>query len=76
MEGVHADPEMEGILSGRLGDILVGAYTRGLESFARQLLVFIRDEMTTEGEVVDGRPLAAQIEDFNLNASGEYNQNE
>jgi hypothetical protein len=64
---------MEGILSGRLGDIFVGAYTCGLESFARQLLVFTRDEMTTEREVVDGRPLAAQIKDFNLNGRREYN---
>ena len=28
VEGVHADTEMEGILPGRLGDVLVGADTR------------------------------------------------
>jgi hypothetical protein len=64
---MHADPEMERILSGRLGDILVGAYTRGLESLARQLLVLVRDEMATKGKIVHRRPLAAEIEDFDLN---------
>ena len=35
MERMHADPEVKGILSGRLHDILAGAYTRGLECLAR-----------------------------------------
>jgi len=35
VERMHADPEVEGILSGRLGDVLVGAYTGSLESLAR-----------------------------------------
>ena len=34
VEGVNANPEMEGVLSGALGDVLVGADTSGLESLA------------------------------------------
>ena len=34
MEGVDTDPQMEGILPGVLGNILVGADASGFESFA------------------------------------------
>jgi len=34
VEGVDANPQMEGILSGRLGDVFVGADTSGFKSLA------------------------------------------
>ena len=34
VEGVDADPQMEGIFSGGLGDVLVGADTSSFESLA------------------------------------------
>ena len=53
---------MEGVLSRRLGNVLVGADTSSFESLARQLFVFIGDEVSTEGEVVDGSALSSQVE--------------
>ena len=41
VEGVHSDSEMEGILSGGLDDVLVGANSGGLESFRGELLVLV-----------------------------------
>ena len=57
---------MERVLSGRLCDVLVGADTSGFESLTRKLFVFVGDQMSTEGEVVDGSTLSAQVEDPDL----------
>lgn len=63
---MDADAEMEGVLSGGLGHVLVGANTGGLESLGAQLLVLIRDHVDAQREVIDGRTLAAKIEDTDL----------
>ena len=34
MEGVDTDPQVEGVFSGGLGDVLIGADTSSLESLA------------------------------------------
>lgn len=66
MEGVHAHAQVEGVLAGGLGDVLVRANTGGLERLGGELLVLVGDEMAAEGEVVDGGALAAEIEDADL----------
>ena len=71
MEGVGADTEMEGVLAGGLGHILVGANTCGFESFRRKLFILVRDEMAAEGEFVNVGTLASQIEDTNLSKNDE-----
>jgi hypothetical protein len=44
---------MEGILSGLSYNVFVGADTSGFQGFRRKLLVLVRDEVATEGEVID-----------------------
>jgi hypothetical protein len=66
MEGVHANTEMERILPARLRNVLVGADTRCLERFARELLVLVRHEMTAEGELVNGRSFPAKVKNPDL----------
>lgn len=57
---------METLLSGVLDEVLVGANTGGLEGLGTQLLILVGDEVDAEGEVVNVRTLAAQVEDTNL----------
>jgi hypothetical protein len=64
--GVDADTHVETFLSGYLDEVLVGANTGGLESLGRQLLILVGDKVDAEGEVVDVRLLAAEIEDADL----------
>lgn len=66
VEGVGPDPQVERVLSRGLDDVLVAANTSGFQSFGRDLLVLVRDQVGTEGEVLDGGPLSAQVEDSNL----------
>ena len=66
MEGVDADPQMEGILSGGLGDVLVGADASSFKGLAGELFIFVGDKVRAEGEVVDGSTLSAQVEDPDL----------
>lgn len=63
---VGADAEMEGILSGALDEVLVGANTGGFESLGTQLLILVGDKVDAEGELVDVGALAAEIEDSDL----------
>ena len=63
---MYADPQVEGILAGCLGDVLVGTDTGSFEGLGGELLVLIGNEMATEGEFVDGSALAAEVEDTNL----------
>lgn len=46
--------------------VLVGADTGSLEGFRAQLLILVGDQVDAEGELVDVRTLAAEIEDANL----------
>ena len=57
---------MERVLSGRLGNVLVGADTSSFESLARKLFVFVGDKVSAEGEVVDGSALSTQVKDPDL----------
>jgi len=54
VEGVDTNTQVEGILSGSLDDVLVGADTGGFQSLRTQLLIFIRYQMTTEWEIING----------------------
>jgi hypothetical protein len=63
---MHTNPQMERILPTRLRHILVGANTGGLESLGRQLLVLVRDEVSAEGELVDGGTFTTEIVDADL----------
>jgi len=63
---VGADAEMESLLAGSLGHVLVGANTGGLEGLGAQLLVLVRHHVDAEREVIDGSALAAEIEDADL----------
>ena len=66
VEGVDANPQVERILAGGLGDVLVGTDAGGFEGFTRKLLVLVGNEMAAEGELVDRGTLAAKIEDTDL----------
>lgn len=70
MEGVHTDPQMEGVLSRGLGDILVRTDTSCFQSFTGQLLILIGDEMATEGEFIDRGTFPSQVENTNLITNG------
>lgn len=59
MERMYANTEMERVFTRSLGDVLISANTRGFECLAGQLLVLVRDKMTTEREVLDGSLLTA-----------------
>lgn len=66
MVRVGADAEMEGVLSGGLDHVLVGANTGGFEGLGGDLLVLVGDQVDAEGELVDVGALTAEIEDANL----------
>lgn len=66
MEGVNADTEMEGILARSLSNVLVGADTTGFESFRGKLLIFVRDEVNAEWEIIDRGTLAAKVVNSDL----------
>lgn len=63
---VGTDTEVEGLLSGVLDQVLVGANTGGLEGLGAQLLILVGDEVDAEREVVNVGLLAAKIEDSDL----------
>lgn len=66
MVRVCADTEMKTFLATRLDEVLIGAYTGGLESLGAQLLILVGDEVDTEGKVIDTGTLATQVEDADL----------
>lgn len=57
---------MEGLLSGELDKVLVGANTGGLKGLGAQLLILVGDEVDAEREVVNVGLLATKIEDSDL----------
>jgi hypothetical protein len=71
VEGVGPDPQVERVLSRGLDDVLVAANSGSFQSLGRDLLVFVRDQVGAEGEVIDGSPLSAQVEDPDLGV-GDY----
>lgn len=66
VEGVCADAEVEGVLTCRLGQELVGADTGCLKCLRRDLLILKREHVHAAGEVIDVCLLAAQIERADL----------
>lgn len=66
VEGVGSDPQVEGVLSGGLDDVLVGTNSSSFQGFGRQLFVFVGDQVATEGEVIDRCLLSTQIVDSDL----------
>lgn len=63
---MDSDPEVEGVLSGGLDDVLVGTDSGSLEGLGRDLLVLVRNQVAAEGEVVDGGLLSSKVEDTDL----------
>lgn len=61
-----ADAQVETLLAGDLGEVLVGANASGLEGLGGQLLILVGDEVDAEGEVIDVGTLATEIENPNL----------
>lgn len=53
VERVHTNPQVERVFASGLCYILVGANTRSLQRFARELLILVGDKVTAEGEVID-----------------------
>jgi uncharacterized membrane protein len=66
MEGMDANPEVEGIFTGSLCDIFVGTNAGCFECFTGELLVLVRNEVAAERELVDGGTLTTEIEYTNL----------
>jgi len=66
VERVDPHSHVEGLLTGGLDNVLVGANTGGLEGFRRQLLVLVGDKVAAEGEVIDRSLLTTEIENSNL----------
>lgn len=66
VERVDPHSHVEGLLTGGLNNVLVGANTSGLEGFRRKLLVLVGDEVAAEREVIDGSLLTTEIEDSDL----------
>jgi len=64
--GMDADAHVEEILTGLVAHHLVRGNTSGLEGFARDLFVLIRDEMDAGGELVSGQLLLGHIVDTDL----------
>ena len=66
VERVYTNPQVERVFPSSLRYILVGADTRSLERFARELLILIGHEVTAEGELIDRSTLPAKIKDTDL----------
>jgi hypothetical protein len=66
MEGVNPDPEVKGILSCRLGHVLVACDTGSLKSLTGDILLLPRDEVHTIGELINSLPLHSNIIDPDL----------
>jgi hypothetical protein len=54
---------VERVFASGLCYILVGADTRSLERFARELLILVGDKVTAEGKLIDRSTLPAKVKD-------------
>ena len=72
MERMNPHANVERILAAALDQVFVAANTSSFQSFRRQLLQLIRNQMDTQRKFVDKRPLPAQIvnTDFRICKSG------
>ena len=66
MKRVDPDAKVESLFSSCLHDVLVGADAGSFQRFGRKLLILVGYEMATEGEVVNGCTLSAEIENADL----------
>lgn len=66
MERVNPDPKVEGILSCRLGHVLVAGNAGSLERLTGDILLLPRDKVHTVGELINTLSLHANIVDPNL----------
>lgn len=66
MERVNPDPEVEGILSCRLGHVLVASDTGSLKSLTGDILLLPRDKVHTVRELINSLPLHSNIIDPDL----------
>merc|ERR1712168_1299667 len=66
VEGMDTHTDVEGILACNLGHVLVGTNTRSLQSFSRQLLVFIGHKIHTLGKFIHASLLFTKIKDPDL----------
>jgi hypothetical protein len=66
MEWVNPDPEVEGILSSRLGHVLVASNTGSLKSLTGHILLLPRDKVHTVWELIDPLLLHPNIIDPDL----------
>ena len=66
VEGMGANADVVGVLSDRLGQVLVDGDTAGLEGLGRDLLLLVADQMGHKGEEIDGGLLVADVEDLDL----------
>lgn len=66
MEGVHPHSQMESILAGVLGHVLVASDTGSFQGLARHVLLLPTDEVNAEGELVDAFLLHPDIVDSDL----------
>merc|ERR1712099_61232 len=66
VEGMDTHTNVEGILASNLGHVLVGTNTSSLQSFSRQLLIFIRHKIHTLGEFIHTSLLFTKIKDPDL----------
>lgn len=63
---MDTDTQVEGVLARSLGNVFVGTDTGGFESFTGQLLIFIGNKVSAEGELVYRGLLTAKVENTNL----------
>ena len=63
---MDTDTEVEGILASELGHVLVACNTSSLESFAGHVFLLPGGKVDTEGEIIGGFPLHADIIDTDL----------
>ena len=66
MEGVHPHSQMESILAGVLGHVLVASDTGSFQGLARHVLLLPTHEVNAEGELVDAFLLHPDIVDSDL----------
>lgn len=57
---------MKRVLAARLGHVLVGANSGRFERLARELFVFVRDEVAAERELVNRGAFSAEVKDLDL----------
>jgi len=66
VEGVGADADVVGVLSDRLGQVLVDGDAAGLEGLGRDLLLLVADQVGDKWEEIDGGLLVSDVEDLDL----------